>query len=85
MLNIKRTFETNERLGEVTTWKERLNVKPFYNELWLATETVWSSLSMDVREITKTNQQDKHRELVSKKMGGREINTERTPVSGEVA
>jgi hypothetical protein len=42
MLIIKRTFEPNGRLGEVTTWKERLNVKPFYKEQSLVTKTAWS-------------------------------------------
>jgi hypothetical protein len=42
MLIIKRTFEPSGRLGEVTTWKERLNVKPFYKEQSLATKTAWS-------------------------------------------
>jgi hypothetical protein len=32
MVIIKRIFEPDGRLGEVTTWKERLSVKSFYKE-----------------------------------------------------
>jgi hypothetical protein len=80
MLNIKCTFKTNERLGEVTAWKEMLNAKPFYKEKWLTTETVWSCSSIEMREIWKRDQQDMRRELSSKKMGGREkTDKERIP------